>query len=611
MSSKKYLVIICILLSSGVGIQPAVGEDFEELYLNSEHGYEQKDVRAAFSLDPDDASDGNTQAIDSIDEAMWFTDRSYRTPPNKYRDWNEWEIENFTTGGEDKSKYPTAAETRSGRWIKKAHATKFHQTNSVYVRWNETNTLHYSNPNNRVYGIVDYRIRPPSSDTDGSDGTKVLRTMESHNIKSVCIIRSVDKDTIQSVNNICKDESYEWAVLGKETNDKSHPSISVSNTPSKGGKVRYNLVAVIEATVKVETKEEQKKTVCDPDDSTDCETTYEWVTTDISSVTNTVSVSDGWKSHVYDTNQIVISNTTNAGSQYRSNQSEVYVQTDGLPFAGFSINNTQVSSSWRFYTRRDTEWDEIWKHDGVSKTVTSQYDTVPIKTYAYPSSVGPTVAANSSDSAITISDKTKLRNQSSPIENINDDVDVSAGNIDGNFNIYEGIGVRTGNENLSDITVHSIVPNQNISITTATRFEVSRLGSNLTVETVETNDTHVHLDITLQDENGNPIDLSSSDNGGEIIINNQTTVITNATGEASIFYNGSKSGTVTYRPEGWYGQKVAYKSDWARYRTAPDGIQWLYTWILELFIILSPFLIALWLADKLPAITTWPPWKVI
>lgn len=609
-------------------------ENISELRNTSAHGYNVSVLRPAFSLDSESGdlvinttSDYRTYINNSESGEVLYNlstnrttalgimglanDVSYDTPPSGYEEWNDAELTNISRTDGSSSTYPEGAELYDGTWIRDAHVTRFRQSPSTLVQYNESHTVMYSGQEGNVTALVDYRMTSPSDDTDGSDGERIYRSTQSHSIEDVCLLENVDPGEATAVggDNPC-DESYGY-VVGVADN-VTHPQIEYDNTNSIGETNTYYLVAVIEAEVEVTTEVQESYQDCEVVNGTEqCTSSTRWVTEDVSTETDQVLAQDTWDTRVYDPSDIIIGRTPDGGNRYQEDQTELYVYTDGQPMAGLNISGTQITTPWRFYTQRGTEWDTLTTASNNGSTSEEYLGAVPIRTYAYPSR-NSLALTNSTGGNVSIAETTFGEEREAP--ELDDSVTFEAATVgDGsdNYSHIEAFRVQVGSYDLNDIRLVGMVAGADLDSTESDFIiNTTREETNLTVTPVDSNTTHIGLHINLTTEDGDPIYLGGDVNDGVIRLENGRTVETNESGEAYVIIEGDQFGSATYEPEDWYGKEVAYKSSYDTYAgdyemSATVLYRFLWEGAVLFFICFFPF----YLLDQFPGFNTWPPWK--
>jgi hypothetical protein len=465
----------------------------------------------------------------------------------------------------------------------------------------------YSGEEGNVSALVYYRVIQPTDDTDGSDGVRVYRDLQDHSIQDVCLL-TIDPESAASYGdgNPCQ-ESYSF-VIGSADN-VTHPRIEYEDLENVGETTTYYLAAPIQLDVEVTTEVEEEYQDCEVvGGDEECTTETRWVQDDVSTETTTVLVTDSWDTRVYDSSDIVISQTPN-GADFEDDRTELYVYTDGQPIAGVNVSGTEVASPWRFYTHRGTEWDTLETSSDGGSTNSEYLSAVPIRTYAYPSRDSFTTT-DSTDGNVYIENTTYGDEREAPSLADNLTFQVANNGDSGNYSHVQSLTLSVGNFNLNDTQLMGMVNGSDLNSTETYIRNTTRVESNLTVTPLNANDTHVRLHINLTTEDGEPIYLGGDVNDGVVSLPNNTTVETNESGEAVVVLRASKWGTASFEPEPWYGKDVAYTPAFETYSASDEvSSSLLYRWFWEAIFIFFIFFWPFWFLDNFPAINTWPPWK--
>lgn len=605
------ILVVLLFASATIGIATPIAQadSFDDLQNSTDHGYENGSMRVAFSLDTDPGGNISTSTA-PLSAIGQETDITYTSPPDDYHRWNENEISNFSVGERDTSRYPEGADTVDGRWIRDAHITKFWHKPSTTVHLSKGQTVQYASNEGVVYGAVDYRVPGPPDDNDGSDGVKKERSYSGDKIESVCLVYGLETSQIKSKDDPCSDNQF---VLNEETDDLSHPSIEFKDEGT--GNRTYHLVAKVTTEVEVVTKVEEEYEDCtttrhsNGSIDTDCVPKTRWVVDDTTTVQDEVIVADAWDVRLYDNTSFTVATTD------RDNSTVIHARSQGQPWAGLTVDGVQYTTNWRFYTRRDTGWDSVTEASNTGSTTSTEYQTVPVKTYAFPSSRGMTRLSDPGVDKVYHKETKYGENRSSPIGSLHENVNftIAANNTTAATPSYQQvrtIQVASEKGENSSIEMAGIVHGESRdSSTFGTALSAESVETDLSASVVEANETHVALNITLTTVDGNPIDLQSRRGAGKIILPTGQEIRTDGDGTVKVVFNGSNAGLVRFEPGTWYGRDTAYESSMDRYAdvstfTTVDGFLAL---ILSFVSIFGPVLGALYLMDGLVGIDTWPP----
>lgn len=606
-------VAVCILLLSGAVSGGASGENVTaenatvgDLSESPQHGYSASEIQAGLSLDPDtnyqtDADFRNNSFEANVDA----TDTVYTKPRTYFRDWNKREHTNFSAGGESASRHPKSAKLYDGRWIRDAHATRFRHYPST-IGYYDNETARYSGQDGVVRGVIDYRIKQPNDEEKpGSPNnleTVYNRELKDHSIKSVCLIRKLERSQIVDRDPVCRDDAW---VIGS-TSPSSNPAIEYTDHAS-GVETTYTLVAVIETSVEVEIEQYV-------DDDDDDEYDPEWEIVDTYTATDTVIATDQWETTPYGYQGTAYSQAEDSGNLYEDNRSGVYIEPPEQPWAGVEVDDAYISSEWRFFSHRNTGWDTITKTTNSGGESTVSYETVPIQKFAVPSPYGVTLQQPRNGSSISVEGVERGEERTIPAEASKENLKVEiAGDqskpLPRNYSRVSGITVQGENIGFENITAQGAVNGSESEAADAPlRFAVERKDSNLTVRVDEVNRTHVAVNIWLYDEDGEPIALGNT-HRGVIRLPSNRTVQTNRTGQARVVIENRTTGRIYYEPEGWQGKTVAYKASSDIYKAYPAlrSQEAVFTWVAGLIMVSLPIVLPWYYIKQYEDLGEWVP----
>lgn len=468
------------------------------------------------------------------------TDITFAQPPATARTWSRTDHTDFEAGGIETSVAPRGAERTDSRIIKDAHASVFTITPATVVHESAGEHTLYVTPTGTVRGVVDYRLA-----LNATNGSRVL----DHRIDEVRLLA---------------DER-----IVARTDGTHRPVLSYDIDPQV-----EQLTLEADLTARVERPTRQ------PNETNSSEPTI---------VEETLTVRDSRAVEVY------ILNPTVRTAQYPDGDSGVAVFQNGL-WQGYSFGDeNSVRGVWRFYTARDTDWDELTVHT-TTGTERIASDAIPVAVHAYPSELGPQVRPTGSGIDLL---QTWGTTNDPPVtlgENILAEV------VERPYETTWGVATRQEHVGES-VTIHGIVRGANTTLTTNGTTQQLR-EADLSLEVVDHTDEQVTLLATLRDDetgdplvlratNDSPIAPEGGDRAGYLTINDQV-VKTNASGMVQVSVSETGSYTARYHPESWLSQEVAYTpaTATARYHplTTAEGWLWL---VVDGLVWLSPFLLAL------------------
>jgi len=267
---------------------------------------------------------------------------------------------------------------------------------------------------------------------------------------------------------------------------------------------------------------------------------------------------------------------------------------------------TTVHSNWRFFSARDTDWDERLVvsrgSDGI-RTVGEKYH--PLQVHAYPSRTGVYTEGN-----FEVTET--VGNQYLPPElprRINVDLPNST------YTTVNGVGVRYNGTPGAYVT--GILNGQGSNVRTSSTKQRIR-SANLTVSEVGRMENGFTLEVSLRDEKGHPIDTRSSD--GYVRLEGHGNVSTGLDGTATVNITARPPTVVfaRYAPEEWHDSlgerdgQVAYLGD-----TETVTLEEEFRLVSELGFLMSflgvvlPILILVYFLDRMLRLGIWPPWRRI
>jgi hypothetical protein len=274
----------------------------------------------------------------------------------------------------------------------------------------------------------------------------------------------------------------------------------------------------------------------------------------------------------------------------------------GTPWSSVRLPNATVQSNWRFFSARDTDWDEPTRVD--RGPLTDEGETYhPLRVHAYPSAGGAYVdgEARLVDSIGETYDAPALP------ENVSVDV------VGSEYTTTRAVDLRF--EGGGDIEVAGILDGEAVSVRTPPVSQEIH-ATNLTLSVAERRDNGVDVRVSLRDENGAPIDTRSA--GGRVRLEGRTNVTTERDGAATVNVTPRPSGAVfaRYVPNDWHDTlderrgQTPYEGDTdtliVRNRFelfAELGL------LARLGVFLLPFLLMTYMVDRALGLGVWPPWR--
>jgi len=474
------------------------------------------------------------------------TDITFKEPPDTAERWTAYDYESLEGGSAETSIYPTHAELTDSVLIVDAHATTFSIQPSTRTHLDANETVHYIAPEGELSGFVDYRVRLDSNSS-----------IQNHEIDEVRLLH--DGDVVETTGGT-HTPTFEYAF-------------------DRGGPATLTLEADISARVERDRGNETEV------------------------ITDQVTVSQDLDVEVYDLRASIYH------ASYPNGDSGVAIyQTQ--PWHGYTLSDdgeANVRGVWRYYTARDTNWDDLIhsSRDGQESTPS---DALPVYVHAYPSELGPRSEPIRDGPNILEVWGTE---SSSPEPSIHENVDIDV--VSESYTRSSGLALRYDGIDRDAIRVDGIVRGVSAEIIEPDGGSEREIReSDLSVEIIESNATAVTLQIELRDaETGAPIMLESpfddprfsligaASREGYITVGDQQ-VRTNAAGIAEITVHQPGIYTAEYHPGSWRSHNPAYIGDtvtetWHPLAT-PTG--W-FTLLVDLIRYAIPFAVALYAAKRI------------
>lgn len=262
---------------------------------------------------------------------------------------------------------------------------------------------------------------------------------------------------------------------------------------------------------------------------------------------------------------------------------------------------------WRYYTARDTGWDEL-THSARASRETVNSDSLPVYVHAYPSELGPRTEPIRDGPNILEVWGTE---SSSPEPAIHENVDIEV--VSEAYTRSDGLALRYEDIDRDAIAVDGIVRGVSADIVEPDGGSEREIReSDLSVEIIESNATAVTLQVELRDtETGAPIMLENlfdlprfslighQSRQGYITIGDQQ-VRTDITGTAEVTVTQPGIYTAEYHPGSWRSHSPAYLGDTATETwhplATPTG--W-FTLLVDVVRYALPFAVALYAAKRI------------
>jgi len=542
------LVIITLafagVASGSPDVPPRSGTDNSELDVNETATLWSKAPNECLSdTEYEERYDESRTAMQELGNC---TDITFKEPPETAERWTAYDYESLEGGDTETSIYPSHAERTNSVLIADAHATAFAIQPSTKTHIDANETRQYISPEGELSGLVDYRIRLDSNSS-----------IESHRIEEVRLLRD--------------------GVVVETTGGTQTPTFEYAF--DRGGSATLTLEAEISARVE-QTRGNETRVISDR-----------------------VTVSQDIDVEIYDLQAWVYH------AAYPNGDSGIAIY-QAQPWHGYTLSDdgdAKVRGVWRYYTARDTDWDEL-THSTRNSRQTVGSDALPVYVHAYPSELGPRTEP--------IRDGPKIlelwgAESSSPESTIHENVEIDV--VSEAYTRSDGLALRHEDIDRDAIAVDGIVRGVSADIVEpAGGSEREIRESELSVEIIESNATATTLQIELRDaQTGAPIVLENpfdrprfsliglDSREGYITIGDER-VRTNTAGVAEVTVHQPGIYTAEYHPGSWRSHSPAYLGDTATETwhplATPTG--W-FTLLVDVVRYALPFAVALYAAKRI------------
>ncbi|QLC35523.1 hypothetical protein EFA46_014885 (plasmid) [Halarchaeum sp. CBA1220] len=500
------------------------------------NGLTQNESATLWSHDTDDYTNESTyyerygEHRNALQQLANGTDITFTRPPKTAATWTKHDFRDVRPGGPDTSRYPENADLENSALIADAHATIFAAQPSTRAHLASGKTRAYLAPDGTLRGLVDYRVRSPTTTGNATLGnTSTEWSLTSNQVSRVWLTQ--DGETIAS-------------STGTQTPTLDYHLQNTRNTT-------LTLHARIEISLKQTT-------------------TLNGGAVNTTTETDSVTVTDSLSGSVYDLAAYPYY------AEYPNGDAGVAI-FQSRPWQGYTLTDdgsARVRGVWRFYTARHTNWDTLVASTRDGETRTNS-DAIPVSVHAYPSRIGPVAEPVRTGPSVV---RTWGINRSSPASTLGLNVHIDV--VNGSYKTSYGVAVRAKQVDRQALHVAGIVRGVNATIFQPSPGSTRHLReSNLTASVLSQNDSAARVRLELRDnQTGAPIDLSTEQRGralaqssnGYIDIGDQH-VETNASGIAVVTLTQPGIYTAQYQPESWLGANPAYVRDQASVRWHPLG----------------------------------------
>lgn len=490
------------------------------------------------------------------------TDLPMKQPPAAVERWNRNDLERFPETDRNTSVHPPHAELNDGEFIQDAYAAIFAVQPSTRTHQSPDRRPLYVDSSGEVLGTVDYRIRLPPGNESGDK--RVSWSVESHRIVETRV--SVDGDD-------------ETVARGTHT-----PVVSYSGLDAYPGRThRLRLAATISVTLQKTIKR------CEAHEEGECTSWNE--TVEYPSEEQTVS----------DSVRVVTSDPEPSVTVGEYPDGDLEIVVNGTtPWRGYAYGNAYVSGIWRFYTARDSNWDELVVRNATA-TTTRHSPLHPLQVNAFPSKTGVRGTPSESVSVLEISGR-ELTAPSLP-------GGVTLDVVSGQYTTSDGVVARIDTDGFdrSKLAIDGLVRGDAVDLSTEQIETVSIRPSQLDLRVLNTTDERVTVRTRLQDEaTGDPINTAERD--GYVEVAGQQ-VNTSGNGTVTTTVARQPGGiTAKYEPGPWWRADRAYTATTDTVALGGSGIA-IVTILFQLGIPVALFLLAVFLVDRSTGMDIFPPWR--
>ncbi|MDY6780869.1 MAG: hypothetical protein SV760_10115, partial [Halobacteria archaeon] len=330
---RSLLLIVFLLATLTTGSALAHPPD------GTDHGVEPSVFRKLWSKDEGGKPDGNT----TTEVIAASSDFSFLTPPEAPEDWNDGEFDEFggqfddNAGVEQRtySIYPEDTNLTDADWIKDAYAEIFAVQPSTVVHLSPETSKLYVPTKGKLYSVVDFRVDLPEPDNPVCP--RPVWELSSYNIESVKLLangRLLKKGDLSATSQASV--------------------INYNSLPRNANRLTFQ--AKINVRAKKKVKNRAGRCTWDPRPRL-----------------RQHVVNDTIRVETYRLSGIA------RMARYPDGSSGIFAYQNS-PWHGFSLpGGNRVYSNWRFFTARDTDWDDLT----VSSTTPGGSKTSPARLHTH------------------------------------------------------------------------------------------------------------------------------------------------------------------------------------------------------------------------------------
>lgn len=565
--------------SSG-SAQPAVDPPNE-----TDHGVNETTFQALWSGD-DDATDSAALVDDENTSQMAalaaYTDIPFNSPPRAVEQWNSGDHQEFPETSLTESIHPSNVSLQDGRFVKDAYVDVFAVQPSTRARLSQNNQPLYVAPNGSVLATLDYRVDVP--DETRSDDRRSVWSLDGHQIGETRLLVDGEVETTQQGSHT---PTLEYTALDSYTGTNHTLTIETDITVT----LRHRESVCVEDN---DTTTETNQTGDDDNDDNACE---DWETS-VTYPTETLTVSTSRAVSVYDLR------VSGYRARYPDGDLGV-VAYKNQPWAGYSLPGGSVQGVWRFYSARDTDWDQLIQQTANgSKRVRSPLQ--PLQVAAYPSETGPTASQRG---RIEILD-TYGQDTVPPTLPENLELDIVTDPYTASYGIATRATIEDPNRTQlidSNVTAHGLVRSVSANVTDDSFATIPINESNLTLTVTNVTDETVTATVTLRDdETGDPIATEGRE--GAVVLNGER-VQTDENGTVTRTLPRPAGGvSARYEPGQWWLHPTSYTAD-SDTAYVRGTVLHLVSSFYQIVVPILTVCIAVYILDRLTGWQIWPPWR--
>jgi len=268
------------------------------------------------------------------------------------------------------------------------------------------------------------------------------------------------------------------------------------------------------------------------------------------------------------------------------------------PWLGHSVPDGEVHGTWRFYSARDPQWDELIRstEDSECRLASPSH---PLQVNAFPMETGPSATRRS----VTILDAygESMKPLSLP-EQINLDAMTEP------YTASFGLATRISDVGrFSGVRARGLVRGTNTRVPASEFTHIPINRSSLQLSVVDLSENTTTLRVRLLD-NATEEPIATIDRDGYVVLNGHR-LNTTANGTATITVEGLGGVfTARYEPGHWWRNTPGYVRASDTRRAGGPAIQVVAT-LFRFAVPVGLILLAVYLVDRITHWQLWPPWR--